>query len=554
MINTFVDSDLISRGWKLEIYGIPDDELYLKRIKRITRELPEIKILDPVFGYEKAKIINRSWANILISKSEVLSFSILESGVYGLPSVVTNNIETLKHDSFSQKVNDEPVQISEKLKSIGDWSKNKRQIIGQKTSKFFNNYKKKSDELFIKNLKLSYEQVFYQKIYLRGRTYENFYIASLVHSLNVFMPNIILLLSFFFFNSKLAAEIGLTNIVFITLTQMLSGNIRLIAIKKQSISFLQEHLFFRVSIGALILLFYQFLSGKYEFLDDNYTNLIMSLFIVLLWCSELVLTIFEIKRKIGKLLIILSVYILVLIILLISFFTSDIALMRYCILFSCLSLIVFCYKGIFYQKAKIINYKLFKSFFKDILKYFSSLSLTLSSFCWRFYLYFTYPKEISGTIFIAFAICSFPGTFFNNVLGPNFFYNRIKINPKIKYFFAIIFGVLLIYNVIDFQIYNNFNSQEKELFYHVLKISSLGSFLMFYAMYTRQDLVFRKKLKLENLFYKDISYGLILILILPLLDIIGQINFVSFSYLIGAIFAILIFKINYSKLSNQQLK
>ena len=77
---------------------------------------------------------------------------------------------------------------------------------------------------------------------------------------------------------------------------------------------------------------------------------------------------------------------------------------------------------------------------------------------------------------------------------------------------------------------------------------------MFYAMYTRQDLVFRKKLKLENLFYKDISYGLILILILPLLDIIGQINFVSFSYLIGAIFAILIFKINYSKLSNQQLK
>ena len=140
----------------------------------------------------------------------------------------------------------------------------------------------------------------------------------------------------------------------------------------------------------------------------------MSLFIVLLWCSELVLTIFEIKRKIGKLLIILSVYILVLIILLISFFTSDIALMRYCILFSCLSLIVFCYKGIFYQKAKIINYKLFKSFFKEILKYFSSLSLTLSSFCWRFYLYFTYPKEISGTIFIAFAICSFK-TFFNNV-------------------------------------------------------------------------------------------------------------------------------------------
>ena len=76
---------------------------------------------------------------------------------------------------------------------------------------------------------------------------------------------------------------------------------------------------------------------------------------------------------------------------------------------------------------------------------------------------------------------------------------------------------------------------------------------MFYAMYTRQNLVFRRKIKLENLFYKDITYGLILIVILPLLDIIGQINFVSFSYLIGSIFAILIFKIKYNKLLKHKL-
>ena len=545
MINTFIDSNLTNHGWKLEIYGISDDIIYLNRIKRIISIWPQIKILDPVFGYEKVKIINRSWANILISKSEVLSFSILESGVYGLPSIVTSNIETLKNDEYSQKVLPKPRMISEKFKLIADWSLNKRELIGKETSKFFNDYKIKSDELFIKNLKSSYENIFNQKTYIRGKTYENFYIASLVHSLNVFMPNIILLLTFFFFNPKLAAELGLTNIVFITLTQMLSGNIRLIAIKKQSISFLQENLFFRASLGMLILLFYQILSGKYGFLEDNFTNFIMSMFIVLLWCSELVLTIFEIKRSIGKLLIILSVYLLVLTSLIISFIISDISLMRYSILFSCIMLSVFCYQGIFYQKSKFINYTLFKYFFKDILKYVSSLSLTLSSFCWRFYLYFTYPKEISGTIFIAFAICSFPGTFFNNVLGPNFFYNKIKINPKIKYFFATIFGILIIYNIIDFKIFNIFETQDNELFYHVLKISSLGSFLMFYAMYSRQDLLFRKKIKLENLFYKDIGYGMILIVILPFLDIIGNINYVSFSYLIGAVFAILIFKVKY---------
>jgi glycosyltransferase involved in cell wall biosynthesis len=547
MISNFIESDLILHGWKLEIYGIPDDTIYLNRINKVIKHYPQIKILDPVFGQEKIRIINRSWANILISKSEVLSFSILESGVHGLPSIVTNKIETLKNDTFSQKVRDKSKHITDKLKFIADWSNKKRELIGNKTSKFFIDYKTKSDEIFIKSLKLNYEQIFYQKNYLKGKNSENFYIASLVHSLNVFMPNIILLLSFFFFNSKLAAEIGLTNIVFITLTQMLSGNIRLIAIRKKNINFLQEHLFFRVIVGLFILLLYQFLSGKFGFLEDNFTNLIISIFIILLWCSELGLTIFEIQRSIGKLLIILSIYILVLIVLIISFVISDILLMRYCILFSCILLSVFCFRGIFYQRSKIINYKLFKYFFKDILKYISSLSFSLSSFCWRFYLYFTYPKEISGAIFIAFAICSFPGTFFNNVLGPNFFYNRIKINPKIKYFFVVIFGVLLAYNVIDFEIYDSFNPQDKELFYHVLKISSLGSFLMFYAMYSRQDLVFRKKIKLENLFYKDIGYGLILIFILPLLDILGQIGFISYSYLIGSIFAIIIFKIKYNK-------
>ena len=211
---------------------------------------------------------------------------------------------------------------------------------------------------------------------------------------------------------------------------------------------------------------------------------------------------------------------------------------------------VFCLRVTFYDRSINLNIKFFEYFFKDILKYISSLSLTLSSFCWRFYLYFTYPKEISGTIFIAFAICSFPGTFFNNVLGPNFFYNKIKINPKIKYLFATIFGALLTYNIASFKSFDISNFQENELFYYVLKISSLGSFFMFYAMYSRQDLVFRKKIKLENLFYKDISYGLILIFILPILDIFGQINFVSFSYLAGSIFAVLIFKLNYVRFSN----
>ena len=81
----------------------------------------------------------------------------------------------------------------------------------------------------------------------------------------------------------------------------------------------------------------------------------------------------------------------------------------------------------------------------------------------------------------------------------------------------------------------------------MLKISGLGSFLMFYGMYIRQELVFKKKIKLNNLFYKDIFYGLILILILPILDTLGGINLLSYSYFFGSILAILIFKTNFNK-------
>jgi hypothetical protein len=206
---------------------------------------------------------------------------------------------------------------------------------------------------------------------------------------------------------------------------------------------------------------------------------------------------------------------------------------------------IFCFFGVNFKNFQLLNFSLYKSLSSDFLKYVSSLSLTLSSFCWRFYLYFTYPKEVSGTIFIAFAICSFPGTFFNNVLGPNFFYNKISINLKIKYLFMLIFILLVLYNIIDLRNINLNSISENELFYHIIKISSIGSFLMFYGMYIRQDLVFRKKISLNNLFYKDILYGLILILVLPVLDIIGKINFLSYSYLVGSIFAVLIFKSNY---------
>ena len=544
MINLFIDSNLINQGWSFEIYGIPDDKNYLNQILKISSKYPQIKICNPVFGIKKAKIMNKSWANVLISKSEVLSFSVLEAGIYGLPSIISGNIETLKQDNISQKVKNNSKQILNKFKEVSNWSVKKRESFGNKTNLFFNSYKKDSDKIILQSLSSAYSKIFIKKIHTQINSSENFYIASLVHSINVFMPNLILLFSFFSFKSELAAEIGLTNIIFITLTQMLSGNIRLIAIRKQDIKLLQNNLLFRIIMGAIFLFCFQFISSRYLLFDNQLINFIISCLIILLWCSELVLSIFEIKRMIGKMIIILIFYFVFLILIFSAFLINDLVIVKISISLSCLFLLLFCISGVNFKTLYDLNMIMLKSYTLNFLKYFSSLSFTLSSFCWRFYLYFTYSKEISGTIFIAFAICSFPGTFFNNVLGPNFFYNKITINPKIKYFFISIFFAILIYNIFSYENITSHNIDNNHLFYHIIKISSLGSFIMFYGMYIRQSLVFTKKIDLDSLFYRDILYGLILIIILPVLDIMGSLHFLSYSYLIGSIFAVLIFKNN----------
>ena len=544
MMKLFIESNLIEKGWTFEIYGIPDDQNYLSQIKKIKSNYPQIKILEPVFGIQKAKIMNRSWANILISKSEVLSFSVLEAGIYGLPSILTNNIETLKNDNISQKVKNNSKKVIDKLKEISHWTSEKRKLAGDKTSLFFNQYKKDSDVTLLYNLNLTYSKIYNKKIYSQVSSSENFYIASLVHSMNVFMPNLILLFSFFAFKSELAAEIGLTNIIFITLTQMLSGNIRLIAIRKQNIKLLENNLIVRLILGLVFLLSYQLVATHFLVFDNHFINFIISCLIILLWCSELVLSILEIKRKIGKMIIILSIYVGFLMFIFFTFWINDLMLVQISISISCIFLMMFCFSGVNLKNLYSLNLISLKSYTDDFLKYFSSFSFTLSSFCWRFYLYFTYPKDISGTIFIAFAICSFPGTFFNNVLGPNFFYNKITINPKIKYFFISIFTILIFFNIFTYNSISLNTLEEQNLFYHIIKISSLGSFLMFYGMYIRQSLVFTKKINLNNLFYRDIFYGLLLIIILPILDLVGSINLLSYSYLIGSIFAVLVFTVN----------
>ena len=92
VIKSFIKANL-PKDWKLELYGIRDDEKYFIELNKLIKDHSQIRIMEPIFGEEKQQIMKEAWLNILVSKSEVLSLSILESCLYGLPSLVNKNIE-----------------------------------------------------------------------------------------------------------------------------------------------------------------------------------------------------------------------------------------------------------------------------------------------------------------------------------------------------------------------------------------------------------------------------------------------------------------------------
>ena len=141
---------------ELRIYGIKYDESYYNKIKKIIRKNKNIHFLPPVFGIEKQKIMRSAWINILLSKSEVLSFSLLESGMMGLPTLVYENFELPEKDNVTIKTSFDYKKVIEKFQEISNWSVNYRNLLSRKISNFYKDYKKSKDNKFFSEIQNVY--------------------------------------------------------------------------------------------------------------------------------------------------------------------------------------------------------------------------------------------------------------------------------------------------------------------------------------------------------------------------------------------------------------
>ena len=85
-----------SREWSFHIYGIEDDENYKKELLDLVSNSDykqSIKFIKPEFDIKKKfQIISESWCNVLLSKSEILSLSVLEAFSVGTQSLVNKKI------------------------------------------------------------------------------------------------------------------------------------------------------------------------------------------------------------------------------------------------------------------------------------------------------------------------------------------------------------------------------------------------------------------------------------------------------------------------------
>lgn len=546
----------------LYIYGINDDLEYLEKLKKLIQVNKNIKIFRPVFGNRKLKIMNSAWVNILLSKSEVLSFSLLEAGLNGLPTLVNENFYLPKNDTISIKIKSDEVSIVRKFQEIANWSKTHRDSLFKKSVDFFHHYKKTSEKFLIIQIYNLYKSTNLQtikKIY----NFYNFLVTSIIYGFNFFLPSSLMVFFYLSGNAEIAAESGIFIVLGISITQILSSNMRSLAIADKAVKInLDSYFIFRFlfSISYLIILFFLVL----PIWNLQYPNFafVLSCTILFQWVFETKLVKFELLNNKFNQFILLVSYIIIGIVSIFLAINNNISSLYYLLILFCLYIFGLSLKD-FLLVIKNINLHNFSFFLvkKYIVNFrysplFSSFSMVFSGIFWRFSIYYLFEKSVAGLLFTAFTLGSFSGTLFNLILGPSYVNTNIRLSKKIKFFIFIVFVFILFINVTIYfnleyiyQLFQDYIFKLDKLFFIATMYSILGSFFMTYAMYQRHKMIFHQD-RGQNVFINDFIYNLIISALLPLLYWLNNIDGIAYLYLISSLIAVIVYK----RLTNKSYK
>ena len=545
IIKAFIESKPSSE-WTLELYGIQDDKKYFNYLEDIIEKSSyskQIFFKKPIFGEEKYKIISSAWCNVLISKSEILSLSVLESFSVGTPSMVNKNIyfpNWIKKTIFLSE--NKILNLKQSFNSIMKLKISERKSIGDRIIKNFDqNYS---------NVSIKKRYIDYIKLIVRNISFKNNVIAkpqivnisqvTLANSLNLFLLPFIVILFTFMGRSEISADISIISGSILILCQVFSANGRVILISNFNEKVFREFMSFRIILSLFFIISFYITSYYFPFFM-NYNNDLIVIIILLSWLNELNLIYLEIKKMFKS----LSIYIFVMSLIYSSVFYSIIIdnpnltreILKYNALFYILFL--FYYYNFKEKKLKKINiFYLLQNFKK--LALLSSISNIIAVLIWRYSIYFTYDKKLAGIMIAAFSVASFPGTLVNNIVGPSF----VKLKLK-KFFLKSIKNILYI-ALISLMILFLTNINQSNLFYKLVNISLIGTIVLTFSIYLKNLIMINNNLH-NKVFKIDILYSISIFPLIIILNKIGGYSLASYAYLVSGVISFIFYSTLYKK-------
>lgn len=350
----------------------------------------------------------------------------------------------------------------------------------------------------------------------------------------MFFTGLIIILTIFGY-AALAAEIGIVYSLISLINQIFSYNLKNLILFDNNKKFASDVFNFRIFLGILIFFFYIFSSQIYDF--KFYSNKLLLLLVIIViqqWLIEILIIISEINKttKPSKNYNWMSLLNLLLILINILFLKNNYLDEIFILILSENLIFILLYLKI----NKKFNFK-FPNIFSSVTKIFaltSSISIILSIFFWRLFIYINYEKEIVGILFSAFAIGSFVGSFFSTAIGPSIVKNRVDISNYLKlYFYLCIMLMGLLFLIIIY--YEKFNLDYNQLYFlKSVNYSVAGSSLMLFAAVFRLKFFYSNLNKRKYVFKYDIVNSLLISLI-PLAIYCFDKNFIMASYLIASI-------------------
>ena len=524
--------------WSFHIYGIEDDEVYKNDLLKLVSNSgfkKSIKFIKPEFDIKKKfKIISESWCNVLLSKSEILSLSVLEAFSVGTQSFVNKKIffpKWIQKYLIRSEVNDT------------DLVKNIRLIMNQDIEK--KKYLKKDmKNLFKKNYTLSDEKYIYRNFLKRVfkqhgviNRFSNFSVL-LSNLLNSVLVPFLMVLSVVFGESSFAAEIGVFPGIVLLLTQVFSANARSLLLYNRGSKFYEQVINIRFYVGIIIvfaLTLYQYLF----FNTENFTTLsILSFIVYLSWINEINLAIHEKNRSSLAIKFFLIVSILFYILMMGNFLLDNMKLLTILKFYFLFHVLFFMYHINFknFNINKFIQY--FKNQFEEYLAVASSFFNIIGVIIWRISLVALLGKSVAGLFFASFAIASFPGTLFNNIVGQIVTINEnlkkliYRISNVLFTLYIVIILSLIFYNILFLQQYEFYN------FFNITLTSLLGTPFMLRALSKRHEFLSFSKDFQDKIFIKDVMYGISISPIIITLYYLGGTNFLIYSYPISSFLAL----------------